>query len=157
MVIDRFLCLLLFSTVVQARDLPAVVLRDLMGRQGSFPSFVTPGPVIVNFWATYCEPCRKEIPELRELARQKAVTVRFISVDSASRENLVRVQAKEQGIELLTLLDRYNNVLKLLKIQDGLPVTLLIHRGKIVYSATGYDGSSTAKLKQAICTHLNAC
>jgi len=151
------LCFLLFFSIARAQNLPAVMLRDLAGHQRSFASWVASGPIIVNFWATYCDPCRKEIPELKDVSRQTGLPLRLISVDPAGRENLVRRQAKEQQMESLILLDRYNNVLKLLKMDDGLPVTLLIHKGKILFSARGYDAGSTARLKKTICQRLNAC
>lgn len=50
-------------------------------------------PVLVNFWATWCEPCRDEFPMLSELARQHApqgLTVIGVSLDEDVDINLVR-------------------------------------------------------------------
>jgi peroxiredoxin len=53
-----------------ARPVPTTVpdleLPDLAGQSRSLRSFVG-GPLILNFWATWCEPCRREIPLLQEL------------------------------------------------------------------------------------------
>jgi thiol-disulfide isomerase/thioredoxin len=51
--------------------LPDVKLPDLAGNMKSLRSF-GPRPLIVNFWASWCEPCRREIPLLRALRTQYA-------------------------------------------------------------------------------------
>jgi thiol-disulfide isomerase/thioredoxin len=50
-------------------SIPELELPDLTGQPRALRSFVG-GPLILNFWATWCEPCRREIPLLKEL-RQK--------------------------------------------------------------------------------------
>jgi thiol-disulfide isomerase/thioredoxin len=47
---------------------PQLELPDLAGHPRSLRSFVG-GPLIINFWATWCEPCRREIPLLEQLLR----------------------------------------------------------------------------------------
>lgn len=39
------------------------------------------GPTVVNFWATWCAPCRREIPELNEFAKGTSTNVVGISLD----------------------------------------------------------------------------
>jgi thiol-disulfide isomerase/thioredoxin len=56
-------------------------------------------PLVVNFWATWCEPCRREIPLLERIRRENdenSVEVVGIAVDHL---NSVRKLAKELGIE----------------------------------------------------------
>src|ERR1700733_11404459 len=56
-----------------ARPIPATVpdlkLPDLAGQQKSLRAFLGQ-PLIINFWATWCAPCRREIPLLRELRQR---------------------------------------------------------------------------------------
>jgi thiol-disulfide isomerase/thioredoxin len=47
---------------------PAIELPDLAGQPRSLRSFVG-RPLIINFWATWCAPCRREMPLLQELRR----------------------------------------------------------------------------------------
>ena len=47
-------------------DLPEIVLTDLSGHHVSLQSFAG-HPLLVNFFATWCGPCIKELPELAEL------------------------------------------------------------------------------------------
>jgi thiol-disulfide isomerase/thioredoxin len=39
------------------------------------------GPAVINLWATYCAPCRREIPDFETVHREMADTVRFIGVN----------------------------------------------------------------------------
>jgi thiol-disulfide isomerase/thioredoxin len=39
------------------------------------------GPTVLNLWATYCAPCRREIPDFETVHREVADTVRFIGVN----------------------------------------------------------------------------
>ncbi|MEJ2530214.1 MAG: TlpA disulfide reductase family protein [Halioglobus sp.] len=55
--------------------------------------------VVINYWAEWCKPCIKEIPELNALdKRYPAVTVMGINYDGLSGEEL-QAQAREFGIE----------------------------------------------------------
>ncbi len=69
--------------------LPDVTLPDLAGQARSLRSF-SGRPLIVNFWATWCEPCRREIPLLRDLRqrhRDDRVEIVGIAIDFASAVN----------------------------------------------------------------------
>jgi thiol-disulfide isomerase/thioredoxin len=55
--------------------------------------------VVINYWAEWCKPCIKEIPELNALdKRYPAVTVMGVNYDGLSGEEL-QAQAREFGIE----------------------------------------------------------
>jgi thiol-disulfide isomerase/thioredoxin len=70
-----------------ARPIPATVpdlkLPDLAGQQKSLRAFLGQ-PLIINFWATWCAPCRREIPlllQLRGAYRSQGLTIVGIAVD----------------------------------------------------------------------------
>ena len=84
--------------------------------------------VLVNYWATWCKPCRTEIPELNAFAKLHEGRVRVLSVnfDGVQGPALVE-QVAELGIEFDTLL---LDPRKLWAAPDalGLPETLVIGR-----------------------------
>ncbi len=67
--------------------LPAFALHDLSG--ASTPIDTWRGhPLVLNFWATWCAPCRREIPLLERLSREwagRGVTVVGVAVDHADK------------------------------------------------------------------------
>lgn len=65
------LLLLLIPTVAiaQGREAPSLTLRDINGRSFSLADYKDK-VVLLNFWATWCIPCRTEIPDLIKMQRQ---------------------------------------------------------------------------------------
>ncbi|MGB2260449.1 MAG: TlpA family protein disulfide reductase [Porticoccaceae bacterium] len=61
--------------------------------------------VLINYWAVWCAPCRKEIPEFNELAAEHAdqVTVLAVNFDGSQGEQL-REEMDKLGIEFSSLL-----------------------------------------------------
>jgi thiol-disulfide isomerase/thioredoxin len=78
--------------------LPDISLPDLEGRPRHLSEF-TGRPLIVNFWATWCEPCRREIPLLEAIRRENAgnkLEIVGIAIDDPQS---VRKFAHELGIQ----------------------------------------------------------
>jgi thiol-disulfide isomerase/thioredoxin len=105
--------------------LPDFTLGDLTGTPRSIRSW--PGKsMIVNFWATWCGPCRREIPLLRELQKQhggEGFQVVGVAVDI--REDVVKY-AQEIGIDYPVLIGE----------QDGLDAVNKFGQGSIGFPFT---------------------
>jgi peroxiredoxin len=88
--------------------------------------------VLVNFWATWCPPCRKEMPDLQSLYKKykdKGLVVLAISDEDLAK---VRPFIAEQDIKYPVLLDPGRQVAKLYNV-DGLPQSFVYDRnGKLV-------------------------
>lgn len=113
------------------RPRPEFTLPDLDGRPRR-PGEWNGKVLVVNFWATWCAPCREEIPLLIDLERRRpGVRVVGIAVD---RPEAVRAFAEELGIGYPVLLDdlrgstmrRYGNRV------GALPFTVITGRDGIV-------------------------
>ena len=106
-------------------QLPDFTLGDLDGKPRSILSW--PGKsMIVNFWATWCAPCRREIPLLRELQKQhggEGFQVVGVAVDI--REDVVKY-AKDMGIDYPILTGE----------QDGLDAVNKFGQGSIGFPFT---------------------
>jgi len=61
---------------ISAQDIKKVKITDLEKTINESKE-----PMIINFWATYCVPCLKEIPYFQEQAKSKKVTLLLVSVD----------------------------------------------------------------------------
>ncbi len=89
-------------------------------------------PVIVNFWATWCPPCRAELPAFEEVYRgyhDKGLIV--VGVDVAESPEVVAQYVQQVGLTFPIALDASGEVTELYHIQ-GMPTTLFVGRdGKI--------------------------
>src|ERR1700733_5501942 len=82
----------------ESKDEPELTLKDLDGKDVSLAS-LKGKVVLVNFWATWCEPCKIEIPELIELQQEygpKGFTVLGIAMDDEGRSAVAPFVHKEQ-------------------------------------------------------------
>lgn len=118
-----------FSVHPAPVDLPKIVFRDGDGRKKRLSDFA--GKVIVlNVWATWCAPCRHEMPTLDRLQARlggAGFEVVALSIDRAGPK-VVRAFFKEIGIKNLRLyIDTSAKSLRRLRVY-GLPTTILIGR-----------------------------
>jgi len=83
----------------------AFALPDLAGRRVSSASF-RGRPLLLNFWATWCPPCRAEIPDLEELSRARpgCLAVAGVAVDSGDA-GAVAAFARDRGVTFPILMD----------------------------------------------------
>ncbi len=96
--------------------------------------------VLLNFWATWCNPCVHEMPVLEKLAKSmigKDVEILAVSIDSKGAP-VVQEFYKEMGIEDLSIyLDTKGKAFKDFKLQ-ALPTTMVIDRkGMVVAKVMG--------------------
>jgi len=95
--------------------------------------------VMVNFWATWCGPCRQEMPLLDQLySRYERVgfTLLGVNIDDNSSKAMNMVQ--ELGVSFPVLFDSRKQVSKLYQV-DTMPATVLIDReGTVRYIHHGY-------------------
>lgn len=139
------------SLTEAAAELMRLRLRDTSGKDQPLVQW-REKVLIVNFWATWCEPCREEVPALVRTQAKHAsngVQIVGISVDSADK---VRQFALEYGVkyplligsmEVIDLTRGFGNK------AGGLPYTVVLDRaGRVVTTRLG--GISEAELEKAI-------
>jgi peroxiredoxin len=111
---------------------PVFELTDVNGKKVSLADFK--GKVIlINFWATWCGPCKAEMPSLNKLFlafKSDGFVVLSISVDSS--EKPVQAILKEQSIAFPVLMDKEQDVYFDLYGVLGLPTSFLIDRDGII-------------------------
>lgn len=86
--------------------------------------------VILNVWATWCNPCRREMPALERLARElgpEGLRVVAVSIDQAGAEREIRDFVAEYGLSFTVLHDPQQRVTRAFRT-IGVPETFLIGR-----------------------------
>jgi cytochrome c biogenesis protein CcmG, thiol:disulfide interchange protein DsbE len=88
-------------------------------------------PVVLNFWATWCPPCRAELPELEAASRRYQGQVVIVGVDQAEPASTVQAFAQQMGLTFPLPLDTSAQVSRLYRVRS-LPTTYFIDREGII-------------------------
>jgi cytochrome c biogenesis protein CcmG/thiol:disulfide interchange protein DsbE len=129
-----------------APPLPSAVLQPPRATLASLRG----KPALINFWASWCDPCRGEAPELERLNRSLHGTARLVGVDYTDEEDAARSFIRQYGWTFPVLSDpdgiygaRYGFT--------GLPTTIVLDsRGRIVQTLRGPQ--TEADLHDALAT-----
>ncbi len=104
---------------------------------------------VVNFWATWCIPCKKELPDLKKMKiDNKDLKVIIISIDKKPIKDQLNFLKINKVNELTTYFDQNMTFFKSLKLR-GIPTTLLIKEQKIIAKKEGifsYDQNSLEQI-----------
>lgn len=136
--------------------LPDIKLKGLDGKLVNLADYGTNGKVtVVNFWATWCKPCVKELNAINEQIEDWQEEMEFdfiaISLDDAQTVSRVKgfVDAKIWDAYIV-LLDPNNDTKRFFNFQNP-PYTLLVDKeGKIVYTHQGYIPGDEEFLREEI-------
>lgn len=128
---------------VSVREIDLDGLKKLIGRDGARPA----RPLLVNFWATYCEPCRDEFPDLVAIDRDyRSRGLEFVTVsldDAAEIKTSVPEFLGQMNAAMPAYLLNVADPEPAIKWVDqswggGLPATYLYDSsGRVVFKHTG--------------------
>jgi len=103
---------------------------------------------VVNFWATWCIPCKKELPDLKKMKiDNKDLKIIIISIDKKSIKDQLNFLKKNKVNELTAYFDQNMTFFKSLKLR-GIPTTLLIKQQKIIAKKEGIFSYNKNSLEQ---------
>ena len=129
-----------FATARQLPEaLPDIALPALDGTMHRLTQWKGQ-PLLINFWATWCEPCRREIPLLKALRRERAaegLEIVGIAVDS---RDATREYAQHQGIDYPVLVGQQGalEAVKAFGMDTVLPFSVFVDgRGRILTMKVG--------------------
>ena len=103
---------------------------------------------VVNFWATWCIPCKKELPDLNKMKiENKDLKVIIISIDKKPINDQLNFLKRNKVNELTAYFDQNMTFFKSLRLK-GIPTTLLINQQKIVAKKEGIFSYNKVSLEQ---------
>jgi peroxiredoxin len=135
----------LFATadVIQPESSPATITTEYIGKTA--PDFTLKAldgepitlselsgkPVVINFWATWCPPCEKELPVLERAFTNQQGRINYLAISVEETENTVRPFAEERGLTLPILLDIDGTVVDKYGVK-ALPTTLFVDADGVI-------------------------
>lgn len=144
---------LLTAKMIYAAKLDDFILKDLNNKKVAFSELQGEKLTILDFWATWCKPCSREIPKLVDLYttyKDQGVEFIGINVDSPRNTPKVRPFANALGINYPILLDSNNELMARLQV-TAMPTVLIVNiDNEIVYVHRGYRPGDEAILQQEI-------
>jgi peroxiredoxin len=107
--------------------------------------------VLINFWASWCGPCRKEMPVLDQLyQRYKPLGFTLLGVNVEEDSAAAETWLKETPVSFPILFDRRNAVSKLYDV-TAMPSTVLVDRqGHVRYLHFGYNAGTENEYQDQI-------
>ncbi len=125
---------------------PDFTVKDLKGREISLSNY-SGKVVFLNFWATWCGPCKAEIPDFIEAYKQykdKGMEIIGISVDRISPKSVLKF-AEKYKINYPVVMST-NKIKKDYEPGPYVPTTIIIDKeGKIRHRHIGYMNKETLK------------
>lgn len=110
--------------------------------------------VLLDFWATFCEPCLLAMPALDDLYRKqraRGFVVLGVSLDEASSAARVRSEVQKLGVTFPILLDQETRVVALYNPRATAPYSVLIGRdGSVLRRQEGYTPADHEDLERAV-------
>ncbi len=110
--------------------------------------------VLVDFWATFCKPCLRAMPELDALYRarkQRGFVVLGVSIDGPGSSADVQAAVARLGVSFPILLDQESRAVALYNPRASAPFSVLISRdGRVLAQREGYTTGSHEALERDV-------
>jgi peroxiredoxin len=143
--------LLIIATITPAQIELEFETTD--NEQMSLGELSAKGPVLINFWATWCQPCKAEIKHLKTIYdKYQDIGLTIVGINQDSPKSLAKVNAfiASQKINYPIVLDPNNQIFQKFNGQV-MPYSLLIDGNQeIVFKHTGYLPGDEKKLEEEI-------
>ena len=121
--------------VAAGKKLPEFALTSLEGASVKVGS--SPKVTIINFWATWCPPCREEMPELEKFSRLHGDQVDLYTINLQEPPAKVTAFLNQNQYTLKVLLDSDGQVAKIFRV-NSIPTTIVADsKGIIKYRKSG--------------------
>lgn len=130
----------------EGRSIPSSDVKTVDGKTVNTSKFSNDGkPMIIDFWATWCKPCKKELDAISEVyadwQKETGVKLIAISTDDSRSSNKVGTDAKSHGWDYEVYIDENQDFKRALNVGDIPHVFIVNGKGEIVWHHEGYvDG-----------------
>lgn len=111
------------------------------------------GPAVLNLWASWCEPCRKELPAFQRLSERAGGQLHVIGVNTYDRRSAAASVGEDFGVTFPTLVDTDQKLQRALA-PNVLPITIFVDaEGRVRHQDTSGELDDAA-LAELVRRHL---
>lgn len=126
-------------------------LPSLAGGNVTLSDYLGKKVILINFFATWCDPCMKEMPKLNAMQQElgdRGLQVISISVDDAKDHSKVKALVKRWKYAPVVLLDAETRVVNMYNPRKDMPWTMVIGKDKkIHHKKKGFTDGDEKKMK----------
>ncbi|MCL2379876.1 MAG: TlpA family protein disulfide reductase [Coriobacteriia bacterium] len=136
-----------FEDPLVGQAAPDIVFTDEAGQSFQLSSFANT-PVVLNFWASWCPPCRVEKPDFQQAFEQYGDEVKFVMLNVDESVDVARAYVDEEGYTFPIYFDDAGSGALAYEVA-GIPETFIIDAGGTI-TARFLGATSFATLERAI-------
>ena len=148
-----FSILIFFSVLYPQVGVSSLKLKKINGKTVKLSSYLSKGPVLINFWATWCAPCKKEMIHLDRFHRtysDRGFNVLTINQDTPRSLSKVKSYVRSKKFTFHVAIDPNQQISKKLNAVL-LPTTILVNReGKVLWRHQGYILGDEVEMEEQI-------
>ncbi len=138
----KIIYLFVFLTFGYSQEkIPNLRLKMLNGKYAKVNDFLKDGPMILDFWATWCEPCKKQMKYLNIFNnhfKDTGFKVLAVNTDTPKSMSKVKSYVRTKKFEFDVAVDPNSQVKKKLKVLQ-MPTTILVDKsGEVIFRHQGY-------------------
>ena len=153
---SMLLLVMLLQGAMYAQE-PYFELRDLDNELKTYSELKGEHLTVIDFWATWCQPCLRSIPELNAIYNEFATSgVSFIgiSIDSPRNQSKLKPFVQSMGVDYPILRDVNSEIMSEMNV-FSIPTLLIITRqGEVVFSHEGYRPGDEILIRKKIKENL---
>lgn len=131
---------------------PGAVLEKLDGTQVNLKDYISKGPVLIEFWATWCPNCKQLEPAMHAVAKKYAGKIRLLGVAVSVNQSVERVKAyaERHQLPLEVLFDRRGYASDAYEVPATSYVVVVDGKGTVVYTGVGGDQDLDGAIRKAL-------
>lgn len=126
------------------KKVPSVDVKSLSGKIVNTSKFNNGGkPYIINFWATWCSPCKRELSNIADVyddwVDETGVKIIAVSIDDSRNAHKVKPYIDSKGWDYEIYIDENSDLARSMNVNNPPHTVLVDGSGKIVYEHNGYS------------------
>ena len=142
-----------FILYLPAQEHNNLSVETIDGEDILLVELIQQGPVLVNFWALWCEPCKLEMKQLESLYQKyKEKNFSILAINQDNQKSIVKVSSyiSSQEFSFHVATDPDGEIAQRFNVQN-IPFSILFdNNGNIVYKTIGYKPGDELPLEKAI-------